>query len=74
MNREFLNKMKEAKKLESEAFLSFLPENVRGHMNVIENEMKAIFLECITECTMGSNGQGKDSGTDKSKIHKVGIM
>lgn len=71
MNREFIDKMIEAKKLEGEALMLLLPENIRGHVEVIEKEMKAILLECITECTMGKREQEKDS--DKKKVHKVEI-
>lgn len=71
MNREFIVKMLEAKKLEGEALKLLLPEKVRDHVEVIENEMKAILLECISECTTGKREQEKDS--DKKKVHKVEI-
>jgi hypothetical protein len=73
MNREFLDKMKEAKKLEGEALMMILPENVRGHVEVIEKEIKAIFLECIAECTMARRESDKDNKTAKSMVHKVEI-
>ncbi|MGB8453481.1 MAG: hypothetical protein WCD89_14285 [Anaerocolumna sp.] len=72
MNREFLNKMKEAKKLEREALKLVLPENVRSHVEVIEKEVKSIFLECITGY-MGKGTQEKNNETAKSKLHKVKI-
>ncbi len=73
MKREFIDKMKEAKKLEKEAYMLILPENVRGHVEVIEREMKAMFLEGIAECVMGKTEDAKSSGAAQSKVHKVDI-
>ncbi len=73
MNREFINKMIEAKKLEGEAFKLLIPENMRGHVSVIENEMKAILTECITDCAFGMKSTEKDSKQTKSKVQKVEI-
>lgn len=73
MKREFIDKMKEAKKLEKEACMLILPENVRGHVEVIEKEMKAMFLECIAECIVGKKEDEKSSGAAQGKVHKVDI-
>jgi len=73
MNREFFDKMKRGKKLEQEALLSILPENVRGHVEVIEKEMKAIFFECIAGCAMSTKEQDNESKAPKCKVHKVNI-
>lgn len=73
MNREFIDKMIEAKKLEQEALMLILPEKVRGHVEIIEKEIKAIFLECIAECTVGKSEQDKNSEASNNKVHKVEI-
>lgn len=73
MNSEFFNKMKEAKKLEQEAIMSVLPDNIRNHVEVIEKEMKAILFECIATCTVNTKGPGSDNAAPKSKVHKVEI-
>lgn len=73
MNHEFLDKMKEAKKLEGEALMLILPENIRVHVEVIEKEIKAILLECVAECAMGKKTQEKKGETTKSKVQKVEI-
>jgi hypothetical protein len=73
MNREFVDKMIEAKKLEGEALMMLLPENVRGHVEVIEKEMKAIVVETIAEFAMDKNKCEKDSDKARNKVHKVEI-
>jgi hypothetical protein len=73
MNREFLSKMKDAKKTECEAFMLLLPENVRGHVDTIEKELKAIFFECLTECMANVGNQGSGSAADKPGVNKVKI-
>lgn len=73
MNREFINKMKDAKKVECEAFMLLLPENVRGHVNTIEKELKAIFFECLIECMKSEGSQTGSSGTAKAGVNKVEI-
>jgi hypothetical protein len=73
MNREFVDKMIEAKRLEKEAFMTVLPENVRGHVDVIEKEMKAILMESMSDCILNVNRDKKDAEPAKSKVHKVEI-
>lgn len=78
MNHEFADKMKEARKLEKEAFMLLLPENIRGHVEVIEKEMKAILREsvsdCIKECLGDKGNQTGGQESSKSKINKVEIV
>jgi hypothetical protein len=78
MNHEFADKMKEARKLEKEAFMLLLPENIRGHVEVIEKEMKAILREsvsdCIKECLGDKGNQTDGQESSKSKINKVEIV
>lgn len=73
MNKEFIDKMKEAKKIEGEALRMILPENVRGHVEVIQQEMKVMLRECMTECAMSMNGQEKESEAARRKVNKVEI-
>lgn len=73
MNREFVDKMIEAKKLEGEALMMILPENVRGHVEVIEKEIKAIVVETLAEFALDKNKQEKDSDKARNKVHKVEI-
>jgi hypothetical protein len=76
MNREFLDKMKEAKKLEREALKLVLPKNVRGHIEVIEKEMKSMLKECIADCFaefMEKGTQKNNNEAANSKLHKVEI-
>ncbi len=82
INREFISKMMEAKQLEKEAFLSILPENAKGHIEVIDKEIMAIFQECIIAGATRSCGfqgeasvkQGKDESTKQTKVRRVEII
>jgi hypothetical protein len=73
MNQEFVDKMKEAKKLEGEALMSILPEYVRGHIEVIEKEIKAILLECIAAYVKGKSESDDNSKKSENKVNKVEI-
>jgi len=46
MNKVFIEKMVQAKKMECEALLSLLPESQQGHVEVIEKELFAMVKEC----------------------------
>lgn len=72
MDNEFINKMREAKKLEAEALLMILPERARAHVKVIEKELRTMVFECITESAMGKNEGHKDNEVPNS-VHKVKI-
>jgi hypothetical protein len=70
MNQEFITKLWEAKKLEREAFQSLIPEKTRKHVEVIENEMKALIKECLFENMTKENGE---TNTSENKAKKVDI-
>ena len=73
MNHEFIDKMKEAKKLEGEALLLILPEKVRGHVEVIEKEVKSMFLELIADFAMGKKEQEQNGEATTGRVQKVKI-
>lgn len=75
INMAFIEKMMEAKQLEKEALMMFLPENMKGHLEVIGKEVKAMMKECILEMV---SDHGTDSGGDgqspsNNKVKKVDI-
>ncbi len=70
MNMAFIEKMLEAKQMEKEALMMLLPANMKGHLEVIVEEVKAMLKDCIFE--MNSNGE-TDSGGDHQSQSKVGV-
>ncbi len=48
MNREFVLKMAEAKRIELDAIKSLMPERSRGHVEVIGREVRAILKESVS--------------------------
>lgn len=69
---EIIQKLQEAKKLEKEAFLLFLPENVKGHLEVIEMEVKNMLKECWVDVVFGRN-QPEKKEHSQGKVKKVDI-
>lgn len=70
----FLEKMLEAKRLEKEALMMILPDNIKGHLEVISREVKAILVEMILD-TSTENDQNTKTGTQpkKNRVNKVDI-
>lgn len=71
MNHEFIDKMIKAKQLEMEAIGCLLPDPVKGHIDVINRELKDIAKEVIFSYCAGSektSGQEKEHRTSKVDI------
>ena len=77
MNKKLMKRMKLAGSYQKKAFRALLPENVSGHLDVIENEMKMIFMELATDAIKsgimsGFEGAGpKDAKTGEEKREKT---
>ena len=78
MNREMLHRMKKAGEYQREAIRALFPEEMIGHLNVIENEMKAMLMEVAAEVLKSSR---KEKTSEKnhwdenaSKTKKVDIV
>lgn len=75
-NSAFLEKWMEARKLEKEALMMLLPDKLKGHLDVIGKELKAILMECVldlgTDHKVGTSES--DQSRDKGKVHKVDIV
>ncbi len=74
---QFFNKLIDAGKLQREAFLLLVPENVRPHLAVIGDEMDAITREGLTACTRFGQDlfrwfAGAGSAPSE-RVHKVDI-
>lgn len=63
MNRKFVTKMREAKRLELEAITLLLPARAGKHLQIIGQELDAIAWEIITEIWPQSDS--KESKTVK---------
>lgn len=49
MNREMRERLQEAGKYQKMALQALIPEKSRAHVEVIERELKAIFMECVMD-------------------------
>jgi hypothetical protein len=76
-----VEKLIEAKKLECDALMMFVPEKMRSHLEVISNEVKSMLIDIIFE-TSEDSGNGPDDSnsttktskkSSKSKVKKVDI-
>jgi len=54
MNHEFIDKMIKAKQMEIEAIGCLLPDPVKGHIDVINRELKDMAKEVLISCCTGS--------------------
>ncbi len=51
MHKSMMERFQEAKKYQKKALQALLPEGVAGHLEVIEQELTAIFMEGAKELT-----------------------
>lgn len=74
MNREFIMKLMQAKKLEYEAFKEILPERIGNKIGDLEKELMDIAKECVmsgfTDCGTGKREPGKP---EENKVKRVNI-
>ncbi len=71
MNREFTDKMIKAKQMEMEAIGCLLPDPLKAHIDVINQELKNMAKELIFSCCTGgekSGGQEKEHKASKIDI------
>ncbi len=74
MNREFVVKMMQAKKLEYEAFKEILPEKMVNKISTLESDIIDIMKECIMSGYTGyeTNKRKSEEPTAK-KLKKIVI-
>lgn len=72
---QFIEKIKEAKRLEMEAIMLLVPSDVKPHLEVIGKEIKAIVMETIVNImkNQGEEASEKDQTERQSKTNKVNI-
>ena len=77
MNKEMMQRLRTAGKYQRKAFRALFPENVGGHLDVIENEVKAMFMdfafEMIKEYKKEEQETG-ETGSTAGRTKKVTIM
>ncbi|MBN2220802.1 MAG: hypothetical protein JW708_01265 [Vallitaleaceae bacterium] len=80
INAKAIEKLMEAKRLEKEALLSMLPENMQKHIDVIGKEIKAMVVDCFFEESQETHQDPEShknsepqKGQATSKVKKVDI-
>ena len=63
MNREMMEKLLEAERLQKEVFKTLLPKSVAVHMENIKKECSLMLFECLME--MGKWGKQEEPEGDK---------
>ncbi len=76
-NQEMLGRIKRGGGYQRQAIRALLPEEMEGHLDVIEGELKAMFAEAVTKVmTDHVTGECKGDATEdkaNSKVKKVTI-
>ena len=49
MKADMMNRVMEARKYQKKAIMALFPESMSGHIEVIEKELSAMFMECAVE-------------------------
>ena len=77
MNREFVEKMAQAKKMEAEAFLCLLDESGQEHVQNIAREVREMFMESLQKSFSQTEGKTDEKPSDtkapKKKVQSVEI-
>lgn len=77
MSREMLQRMKTAGEYHRQAVRALFPERMRGHLDVIEKEMKMMLLEMVAdavqECKKVDISEDKRDCAKSSGARKVDI-
>lgn len=88
MKADMMNRVMEARKYQKKAIMALFPESMSGHIEVIEKELSAMFMEYALEMAsqymkQNSNYETEDESKQKavlceetknqSKIRKVSI-
>lgn len=75
MNKEMMKRMKTAGEYQKKAIRALFPEEMEEHLDVIEKEMKAMFMEMAMTAFMDMKECSKDTDDTKEekKARKVDI-
>jgi hypothetical protein len=79
MNKETISRLRKAAKYEKMAIQALFPERAAKHMEVIEKELRSMFMEMVVDVIRYEEADGRedrqnDSEKEKtSKVKKVNI-
>ena len=77
MTKEMLHRMKTAGEYQRKAIRALFPEEMGGHLDVIEREMKEMVMEAAAEllksCNKEDANRDGQSHERRSKVKKVDI-
>ena len=77
MNKDTIHRLKKAAGYQRQAILALLPEGMDSHIEVIENEIKKMFEETVTnvifECRQENEKTDTKDDNKKTGIKKVTI-
>lgn len=78
MSKEMLRRIKIAGEYQRKAIRALFPEEMGGHLDAIEKEMKMMVMEAAAEllknCTTGDAYRDGQSQEQTSKVRKVDIV
>lgn len=74
MKSEMRGRLLEAMHYGKLAIKALIPDRAAGHLVIIEQELKALLLECLQDNFTGKDeAQKEDTKKDNSKVKKVDI-
>lgn len=78
MNREMIRRLMEARKYQRKALKALFPENMQGHLTVIETEFGAMIKEGLLEVLQSDfmkdeETKEEEKSTESSTARKVDI-
>lgn len=77
MNKEMMRRLRTAGKYQRKALRALFPEEMSGHLDAIESEIKAMFMDFALEMMKEYKDGGQescDTGSTTGKTKKVDIM
>lgn len=77
MNEETLHRIKTAAEYQRKAIRALFPEEMGGHLDVMEKELKMMLMELaaelLKECSVSDSDNGGHSDKQTSNVKKVDI-
>lgn len=77
MNKEMMRRLRTAGKYQRKALRALFPEEMSGHLDAIESEVKAMFMDFALEMMKEYKDRGQENcetGSTTGKTKKVDIM
>lgn len=78
MNKEMLHRMKIAGEYQKKAVRALFPEEMDGHFQVIEKEIKMMVMEIaaewIKQCQDSDSGKNPQENEETTRVKKVDIV